>query len=338
MPAVNPQTDEAHYAELKRRLQQQNLLTKRPVRYYAPRTAALLLGLAIALTVTLTTEHTAIHLLNALFLGLIMAHTAFLGHDLGHNQVFPKARHNRQAGLIVTGLLGISRQWWVGKHNRHHSNPNHQGLDPDLDIPLLAFSNSSQQRRYAFLTPVIRCQAYLFYPLTMLEAIVLKISGIPVVIRNANFTEIALIITHLTLYLGAAFILMPPLTAVLFIIINQAVMGLYLGTAFAPNHKGMPVTEGETTPSYLAMQTGSSRNVRSGKLNDLLYGGLNYQIEHHLFPSMPRNCLQAAQQVIRPYCLTHGIPYYETGVIRSQFEILSHLNNVGKAYRPLPAA
>ena len=78
-------------------------------------------------------------------------------------------------------------------------------------------------------------------------------------------------------------------------------------------------------------QTLTARNVRGGWLVNILYGGLNYQIEHHLFPTMPRNNLRLAQPHVRAFCEAHGIAYSETGVIQSWREILGHFTEVSRA-------
>jgi Fatty acid desaturase len=78
-------------------------------------------------------------------------------------------------------------------------------------------------------------------------------------------------------------------------------LGLYLGSVFAPNHKGMPILSRDDDSDFLRRQVLTARNVRGGRLTDLLLGGLNYQIEHHLFPSMPRPSLRRAQPLVHAY-------------------------------------
>ena len=119
----------------------------------------------------------------------------------------------------------------------------------------------------------------------------------------------------------------------LFIAVNQLLIGLYIGSTFAPNHKGMLMLDGKMKLDFLRRQVLTSRNVKSNPINDLVYGGLNYQIEHHLFPSMPRNRLKEAQEIVRPFCREHSISYYETGVIQSQREILQYLHHVSAPLR-----
>jgi fatty acid desaturase len=114
-----------------------------------------------------------------------------------------------------------------------------------------------------------------------------------------------------------------------FIAVHQGLFGLYLGCSFAPNHKGMPSLSEEEAADYLRRQVLTSRNVRGHWLTDYALGGLNYQIEHHLFPSMPRGNLRHAQKVVRAFCAEHGISYLETGLVASYAQALRHLDDIG---------
>jgi fatty acid desaturase len=109
--------------------------------------------------------------------------------------------------------------------------------------------------------------------------------------------------------------------------------GLYLGSIFAPNHKGMTIIDKESDLGFLYRQVVTARNVKGRPVTDFWYGGLNYQIEHHLFPSMPRNRLREAQCLIKAFCQEHAIPYYETSMLRSYQEILQYLHHVSSPLR-----
>jgi fatty acid desaturase len=87
---------------------------------------------------------------------------------------------------------------------------------------------------------------------------------------------------------------------------------------------------------HLRRQVLTSRNVRGGWFVDLLLGGLNYQVEHHLFPNMPRTCLRAAQPIVRAHCRALGIPYTETSLLDSYAIALRHLNSVGALFHLCP--
>ena len=91
--------------------------------------------------------------------------------------------------------------------------------------------------------------------------------------------------------------------------------------------------EHNNQPNFLHRQVLTSRNVVAHPVTDFWYGGLNYRIEHHLFPRLPRNKLREAQPIIRGFCRDHCIVYHETSVLQSYKEILKHLHEVGAPLR-----
>ncbi len=140
---------------------------------------------------------------------------------------------------------------------------------------------------------------------------------------------------HVLGYLGVVFLVLSPVRAVMFIVVQQGLFGLYLGCSFAPNHKGMPILEADDRSDFLRRQALTSRNVRGGWLTDFALGGLNYQIEHHLFPSMPRPNLRHSKDLIEAFCRQRGVSYCESSLVDSYAQALRHLNAVGKLARPV---
>ena len=126
------------------------------------------------------------------------------------------------------------------------------------------------------------------------------------------------------------FLVLSPVKAVMFILVQQGLLGFYLGASFAPNHKGMPILAASDNTDFLRRQVLTSRNVRGGWLTDFALGGLNYQIEHHLFPSMPRPNLRRAQPLVAAFCAERDVPYMETSLPGSYAQALGHLAAVGR--------
>jgi fatty acid desaturase len=120
---------------------------------------------------------------------------------------------------------------------------------------------------------------------------------------------------------------------VVFILVQQGLFGFYLGCSFAPNHKGMPVLAAGDKVGFLQRQVLTSRNVRGGWFTNAALGGLNYQIEHHLFPAMPSPNLSKAQPVVQQYCAEIGVSYEMTGLLDSYRQALRHLREVGAPLR-----
>ena len=139
-----------------------------------------------------------------------------------------------------------------------------------------------------------------------------------------------LLLAHFAGYLAAVALVLSPLRAVVFIAVQQGLFGVYLGCAFAPNHKGMPVLGEQDSLDFLRRQVLTSRNVRGGPLVESLLGGLNYQIEHHLFPSMPRPSLRRCRLVVRAFCAQRGLPYCEKSLAGSYGDILRYLHAAGR--------
>jgi len=112
---------------------------------------------------------------------------------------------------------------------------------------------------------------------------------------------------HFALYFGLLFSVLEPLLAMLFIGVHRGLFGMYMVSIFAPNHKAMPVLDRDSQLDFLHRQVLTSRNVIAHPITDFWYGGLNYQIEHHLFPSIPRNKLREVQAIVKGFCRAHSI-------------------------------
>ena len=327
----------SQYAQLSRRVKQAGLLERRP-RYYAVRIGVVGFAFAATWAVFVIVGPSWWQLCTAVVLAVLFTQVGFLGHDAGHRQIFRSRRANDLTGLLHANLLiGLSFGWWVDKHNRHHANPNTEGADPDIVVAPLAFTAHQARPLRGVRAAVVRWQGYLFLPLLALEALNLHASSVAAMFRHRmkrRPTEVVLLGLHVALYLTAVFLVLSPLQGVLFIAVHQGLFGVYLGSAFAPNHKGMPILPAGSTLDFFHRQVLTSRNVHGNAITDAALGGLNYQIEHHLFPSMPRPNLRRAQVLIRQFCREHGVEYSETTLWRSWREVLRHLDTVGGAAHP----
>ncbi|WP_026423766.1 fatty acid desaturase family protein [Actinokineospora inagensis] len=322
------------YSRLLAEVRDADLLRRRHG-YYAVKITANLVVFAGAWVVFAFLGDTWWQLLVAALLAVVFAQMAFVGHDAGHKQIFRTRRPNDAVGIAHGGLVGMSYQWWVDGHNRHHANPNHEEHDPDLDIAALAFTSGQAGAKHGFLRWMAKHQAFLFFPLLTLEGLNLHISGIRATWHGETKmrrVEGALLTAHVVGYLTAVFLVLSPGVAVVFVVVHQALWGLYMGSVFAPNHKGMPTMAGPPL-DFLRRQVLTSRNIRGGWFTDFLLGGLNYQIEHHLFPNMPRPHLRHAQPIVQRFCANHDIPYVQTGLFGSYRQVLEHLHQLGAPLR-----
>ncbi|HYN17849.1 MAG TPA: fatty acid desaturase, partial [Actinomycetes bacterium] len=231
------------YTELSRQLRQAGLL-ERQRGYYAAKIGLNLALLAAGGVAFFLLGESWWQLLTAAYLAIVATQIGFVGHDAGHRQIFRTRRANDLVGLVHANLLvGISFGWWVPKHNAHHSNPNHEDLDPDIGIAALAFTAAQARGKRGLARVIARSQAFLFFPLLLLEAGHLHVASITSVLKGrgrANLIEGLLLLAHAVLYVTALLLVLTPLQAVAFALVQQGLFGLYLGCSFAPNHKGMP--------------------------------------------------------------------------------------------------
>ena len=313
------------YAALSRQVRQAGLLDRRPG-YYAWKVTLTAAALTLGWAAFAVIGNSWWQLGDAAFLAVVFAQFGFLGHDAGHGQVFRTRRANAVLGIACGNLgAGVSYEWWNRKHNRHHAHPNTEGADPDIMIGALAFSAASARTARGIRRLIFRYQAYLVIPMLFLEAVSLHASSIRTVTGGRcrhRAWEAALLGVHFAAYLGAVFLVLPPVKAVTFILVQQGLLGFYLGCSFAPNHKGMPILAASDQTDFLRRQVLTARNVRGGWLTDFALGGLNYQIEHHLFPTMPRPNLRRAQRIVQAFCAEHDLPYRQERLLASYRQAL----------------
>ncbi|MFV2103884.1 fatty acid desaturase family protein [Micromonospora sp. LOL_024] len=322
------------YAELLSRVRQAGLLDRRPT-YYGIRIAINAALVVAGWTIFVLLGDSWWQLVTAVFLAVMFTQTGFIGHDAGHRQIFRSRRANDLVGLLHGNLaIGLAFGWWVDKHHRHHANPNQEGLDPDISGEAIVFTPAQARLRRGFGRFVARHQGLLFFPMLLLEGLNLHVASVRALFRSGyreRGREAVLLGLHTVGYLAVVIAVLSPLQALVFVVVQQGLFGVYLGLAFAPNHKGMPILAADDDTDFFRRQVLTSRNVRGNRLTDFLLGGLNHQIEHHLFPSMPRAALRHARPIVRAYCAERGVPYLETTLLDSYRQAVHHLHTVGRS-------
>ncbi len=322
------------YSELSRQVQALGLMDRRPG-YYAVKACLLAGALVVLGVIAVRLGDSWLQLLVAAAFGLVLTRIGFFGHDAAHRQVFRSGPANDWLALLLANSVsGLSSSWWARKHTRHHAAPNQEGRDPDIAAGALAFTSEAATSRRSQLTAWLTTkQGWFFFPLLLLEGLNLHLQSLRVLLVREpvkrRWLELSLLVVrHCTVLVALAWLL-PPGKVAAFVGVQLAVFGFYLGCSFAPNHTGMPVVPAGARPDFMQRQVLASRNVRGGRLVTFLMGGLNYQIEHHLFPSMPRPNLRRAQAVVQPFCDAQNVPYAEVGPLAAYKIVVGHLNQVG---------
>ncbi|WP_418276605.1 fatty acid desaturase family protein [Isoptericola jiangsuensis] len=328
------------YSALSREVRDQGLLN-RAVGYYGWTLAALTTALGGLVAGFVLLGDSWFQLLIAGALGLVLTQFAFLAHEASHRQVLRSGPANDRAGrILANAVVGISYSWWMTKHTRHHANPNRRGKDPDIAPDVVVFVPEDAAAARGFKAFINRYQGYLFFPLLTLEGLNLHVTAYRSLLARdghgdarTRVRELSIITVRLATYVAVLFWVLPLGMAFAFLGVQLAVFGVYMGASFAPNHKGMAVLPADAKVDFLSKQVLTSRNIRGGWFMSILMGGLNFQIEHHLFPSMPRPHLGRARELVRAHCAHIGLPYTETSLVNSYRIVVGYLNEVGLSAR-----
>jgi len=326
------------FTELTAMVQARGLLERRYT-YYWTRFALLNAALLAVAAVFVVLGDSWWQLVVAAVLAVVLGQVMFLGHDAAHRQIFRSGRWNDWASLVIANLYaGMSYGWWQHKHSRHHAKPNTLGADGDIDAGPLVFTTSNLDRERTGLAGwFAQRQGWLFFPLLLLEGLNLHVTGVRRVLQRRPVkrrpVEIAFLSVRIVGYLVLVFWFLPVGVAFAFVGVQLGLFGVYMGASFAPNHKGMPIVPASLKIGFLHRQVLLSRNISGGRLVEVFMGGLNHQIEHHLFPSMPSPALRAAAPVVREFCAERGITYTETTLGHSYAIVVRYLNEVGLASR-----
>ncbi len=333
---VNPSDPVADFAELPRRIREEGLL-ERQRGYYTIKIVSTFAMLTLSVTLLLVVDNFWFQLGNAAFLAFVFGQIGYIGHDAGHLAVCRSTRGNRLIGYGVCFLLSMSQSWWLTQHNQHHRTPNDLDDDPHTLMPVLAFSEEKASGKRGIMRWLVGYQAFYYLPMLVLEGLGIRLASIQFLIGSGKarqyLPDFSLMALHFVLYFGLLFYVLTPWQVLAFALIHQGLFGLYYGLVFAPNHKGMLILDKDKPLDFVRTQVLTTRNVKPNFLVDLMYGGLNYQIEHHLFTMMPRKNLGKARPIVKEFCREQGIPYYETGTLKSYREILSHMHQVSSVLR-----
>jgi fatty acid desaturase len=292
---------------------------------------------------------------SAMVMGLFWQQCGWLSHDFLHHQVSDNRDINNAIGGLFFGAVcqGFSMSWWKDKHNTHHAAPNVYNEDPDIDThPFLAWSEQAMEL-YADLNDqemssrmkkfMLTNQAIIYFPLLTFARLSWctyslwfcfsrgTLSNPNVIPINIEFSEKAALLTHWFITLSIT-VFMPStwIQSLVFFIVCQASCGVLLASVFSLNHNGMAVisTEEADNMDFYTKQVITGRDVTPSHFIQWFCGGLNYQVEHHLFPALPRHSLPKVQADIEALCKKHGIPYHMTGFIDGTKEVLDRLQKI----------
>lgn len=283
-------------------------------------------------------------------LGLVSGRCGWLMHEGGHYSLTGVIPIDRTLQVIIYGVgCGMSAGWWRRQHNKHHSMPQKHGADPDLDtLPLVAFtkkvvtkgmgvSMKTWLRMQGFLFPVLTCQLvalgwqFFLHPMDIKRTLFVKHKGNKK-LDMYKAGEVLALATRIGAW--TYFITMPwglATSAAMYLGYNW-VASTYIFTNFAVSHTHLPVVDKDDEEvdwvRYAAVHT---MNVNSGLGGwvDWWMSYLNFQIEHHLWPSMPQFRHPVASLRVQELFKKHNIPYNSMDYFPSMAVTLRNLDDVG---------
>lgn len=333
--ARNQQTNE--FFDLAERVKAAGLM-ERGAQSYIGRAIFLTLSFAGAWTLLVVLGQSWWQLGLAVVFGVLFTQVAFVSHDAAHQQVFNNGRKNEWLSYFAGDLVvGMSYSWWVKKHGKHHAHPNVIGKDGDIAPGTLAFVPEDAASRTGIAAWFAKRQGWFFFPILMFFGFVLHGQAVRAVLSGKTKVkrrgvEASFLAIRLIGYPALIIWLLGPVLGIAFIAVQVAVFGVYMGASFAPNHKGMPLIPKDSKVDFLQRQVLTSRNIRGGRPMGWAMGGLNYQVEHHLFPRMASPKLHKVKPIVEEFCAERGIPYTETGLFESYGIVIRYLNRVGLGY------
>ena len=294
--------------------------------------AALLAG---AVWLVLATTSVAAHMAAAVMLGFLWMQSGFLGHDSGHYVVMRTGPLNRAVQLVAGNCVaGISIGWWKRNHNAHHIACNSLDHDPDVQhMPLFAVS----PRLFASLTSafyrramrfdaaarlLVSYQHWTFYPVMCVARVNLFAQSLLLllVVSDADsrvpgrLAELAGVAVFWVWYPWLVSRLPGGATErAAFVLLSFAVTGIQ-HVQFCLNHFSAGTYVGRPRgDDWFQKQTRGTLDVACPPWMDWFHGGLQFQVEHHLFPRLPRCHLRRVAPMVRDLCRKHGLPYQRCG-------------------------
>ncbi|MFT5662506.1 MAG: fatty acid desaturase [Sulfurimonas sp.] len=264
----------------------------------------------------------------AFFMVIIFTRAVFISHDILHTQYFKnKAFAFKLSYPFSAFILSNSSSWWDWKHNiNHHTFCNIPQKDQDIRAMDGAFTNKDMGNK-----AWLRATKYLVFwgaMFFMYPAFIAQSYNFS--IKRKKYTELFMMLLHWPIVWGPIFYFLPTIDALTVFLTLNLVLSVWLAFGFITNHLGCEVIEEEDAQglSWMELQMRTSRSLKGGAFVHWFYGGLNTQIEHHLFPKAPRFNLLKVQKITKNFALKNNLVYFETSPLVAYIQI----NNVLKKY------
>ena len=224
-------------------------------------------------------------------------------------------------------LLGLPANYWWNKHCIvHHPAPNVIGVDDDADLmPFFAINQRDYQKARGFVRLFYRVQWVLIPLVLALNAFfshfqgwkfLLQLMADPKRRRPGHWLDVLALAGYFITWVVVPMFFFSPLHVLGFYVLRNIGMSYAMFVAFAPAHfpaEAVFLDKSQLADDYVLRQTAATVNFRTGFFGRLVCSGVDYQIEHHLFPAIPHVYYPELSREVRAYCERHGYPYRTLG-------------------------
>ncbi|KAM5246886.1 fatty acid desaturase 2-like protein FADS2B [Ctenodactylus gundi] len=258
------------------------------------------------------------------------AQSSFLQHDIGHLSVFRKSVWNHLLHkFVMCHLKGISTNWWNYRHFQHHVKPNIYPKDPDIDMGPLFLLGDVQPVKYGkkkikYIDYEKQHLYFYMVGLPLLMPVYFNLQSMQVMYLRKHWLDIAWVSSF---YLRH-FVTFGPFYGifgtVLLIYFVKLLESPWIAYVTQMSHIPMRMTR-EENQDWLSTQVLATCNIEQSFFNDWFTGHLNFQIEHHLFPTMPRHNYHKVAPLVRSLCAKHGLPYVNKPMLKAFGDIVRAL-------------
>ena len=258
---------------------------------------------------------------------------AYVAHDAGHGHISRHGFVNKLMGqLALTVTSGYAFSSWTRSHDQHHRRPNVVDLDPDVDTTWGALHDWArpQTRAQKFTT---RLQHWIVLPYYTVHLFELRLRGLRDVLALRLRADALGLALHLVGLLVLPALVFPVSRVLGCYVALSAGSGVYYGLIFAVNHIGATYVQAHEQVDFVRLQVLSSRNILTERFGDFAMGGLNFQIEHHLLPALPRFQLRRASEPIREFCARQALHYEAVHFSEAVVAVFRHLRRLSSGER-----
>jgi len=312
--------DKAIFHTFADELRQKGLLDKTPIRG----SVEILIELT-AYVLLFTFMSTMSPIVVGLIFVLLMVRSTYIVHDLLHKQYFSRKWSNRLGLIFGNLLIGLSGKWWDREHNvMHHTYTN--SAEKDTDVQGFGGAIIGEHNSIQFIHKHQHIFFYLLLPAIYFSFV---IQSYAFVFEKKNWKELLFLVLHLIIPTSIVMTL-GVLDGAIVLAVMYFGYGLALGLVTITNHIGLPIHFGDDYKQYswIDLQTRGSRNIKGGSLIHYFYGGLNTQIEHHIFPHASRFQLLKIAKETEVLCKEHGYIYYATSPYQAYKEIFLYMKKL----------